>query len=169
MKRRGGSTIAATTTALSGSSESDDDVGSSSSCSSSNDDVDSPLARDVPASQNEQHVHQQEPAPSLQPARNLQQHTLVDRRRRSRGSSSSSSEDDNAASSAAGDSQLIRGPAVAHPIPRTNEARDARLKLPIVAEEQPLMDLVHHTTCVVLQVTRARTHWHAQRVAVAHA
>ena len=165
MKRRGGSTIAATTTALSGSSESDDDVGSS---SSSDDDVDPPLAHDVPASQNEQHVHQQEPAPSLQPARNLQQHTLADRRRRSRGSSSSSSEDDNAAPCAAGDSQLIRGPAVAHPIPRTNEARDARLKLPIVAEEQPLMDLVHHTTCVVLQVTRARTHWHAQRVVVAH-
>jgi hypothetical protein len=32
------------------------------------------------------------------------------------------------------------------------EAADARLKLPIVAEEQPLMDLVHHRTCVLLQV-----------------
>jgi hypothetical protein len=157
-KRRGGPTTAATTTALSGSSESDDDVGSSSSSSSSSssnhDDVDAPLAHDAPASQNEQHVDQQESSPPLHTARNLQHHALADRRRRSRGSSSSSSEDDNAASIAAGDSQLTRGPAVAHPIPRSNEARDARLKLPIVAEEQPLMDLVHHTTCVVLQVTR---------------
>ena len=39
-----------------------------------------------------------------------------------------------------------------HVTRHSSQAREARLKLPIVGEEQPLMDLVHHRTCVVLQV-----------------
>jgi hypothetical protein len=166
MRKRGSAAAAATTTALSGgsSSGSDDDGGSSSS--SAHDQADE-LADTHPTvittNISEGVAGQQVEAASAalsQPIRNPQRCSLGPRRRgssSSNSSSSSSSEDEDTAAPTAGDNQLIRGPTVAHPIPRSNEAREARLKLPIVAEEQPLMDLVHHRTCVVLQVTSADT------------
>jgi hypothetical protein len=161
-KRRGGAVVAATTTALSGSSssESDDDGDTGSSCSGSARDEANELEATQPIALPNGHVEGQVQlqvaavsASSSQTIRNLQRDTPALRRPNSN-SSSSSSEDEDAAASTAGNNQLNRGATVAHPIARSNEARDARLKLPIVAEEQPLMDLVHHRTCVVLQVHR---------------
>ena len=161
MKRRGGAVVAATTTALSGSSssESDDDGDTGSSCSGSARDEANELEATQPIALPNGHVEGQVQlqvaavsASSSQTLRNLQRDTPALRRPNS--NSSSSSEDEDAAAPTAGNNQLNRGATVAHPIARSNEARDARLKLPIVAEEQPLMDLVHHRTCVVLQVHR---------------
>jgi hypothetical protein len=162
VRKRGSAAAAATTTALSdgSSSGSDDDGGSTSSDHDQVDEPDGMHPTVFPASNSAQDDKQQVQAASatpLQPVQNLQRHSLGPRRRSGSSSSSggSSSEDEDTAVLTAGDNQLIRGPTVAHPIPRSNEAREARLKLPIVAEEQPLMDLVHHRTCVVLQVTPA--------------
>ena len=151
--------MVATTTALSGSGSSESDDGDSSSGGSAQDQVDisnelHPATVPGSHSRGEIEQHVAAPAPSTQTRRITQRHTLG-ARGRSSSSSSSDSENEDAAACAAGNNQLTRGVTVARPISRSNEAREARLKLPIVAEEQPLMDLVHHSTCVVLQVPSA--------------
>lgn len=156
-KRRGGTVACATTTALSSSSSSSE--GSDSDDSRSSGSGPSHAAPRVPSPPADEEQQQTAAAPPSNIPRSTLHKSLASRQRDLGGggkngssSSSSSSEDEDTTASAAGDSLLTRGPTVAHPIPRSNEARDARLKLPIVAEEQPLMDLVHHRTCVVLQV-----------------
>jgi ATP-dependent RNA helicase DHX37/DHR1 len=147
-------TVSAITTALSGSSSESDSADSSSDAgdvssgvqegpvtvaSSSNTLTNCVSAADEPA------------AALVAPAsQTLQKSSLVSSEARQR-CSSSSDEDENVTGAVAGGNRLTRGPVAPHPLPRSNEAREARLKLPIVAEEQPLMDLVHHNMCVVLQ------------------
>jgi hypothetical protein len=144
-KRRGGTVACATTTALSSSSSEGSD--SDYSCSSGS--APSHAAPPVPSPPADEEQQQTAAAPPSNIPRSTSHKSLASRQRdlgggggKNGSSSSSSSEDEDTNASAAGDSLLTRGPTVAHPIPRSNEARDARLKLPIVAEEQPLMDLV---------------------------
>jgi hypothetical protein len=147
-KRRGGTVACATTTALSSSSSSSEGSDSDYSCSSGS--APSPAAPPLPSPPADEEQRQTAAAPPSNIPRSTSHKSLASRQRDlggggkngSSSSSSSSSEDEDTNASAAGDSLLTRGPTVAHPIPRSNEARDARLKLPIVAEEQPLMDLV---------------------------
>jgi hypothetical protein len=164
-KRRGGTVASATTTALSSSSSSSSGGGSSSEGSDCDDSCSSgvPSHAAPPVTSPPLDAEQQAAAASSSHVSRSTLHKSLASRQRDLGggggkngssssSSSSSSEEEDTNAPAAGDSLLIRGPTVAHPIPRSMEAADARLKLPIVAEEQPLMDLVHHRTCVLLQV-----------------
>jgi hypothetical protein len=163
-KRVLGATASATTTALSGSSSSDsasEDEGSGSNDGSDGGAETCPgnPAPSAPSAVGSGCGSNESAAPCApSPVSRHPPNEFTVARKRSDCSSSSSgsgSEDDDASAAAARDSHLVRGPVVAHPIPRSNEAREARLKLPIVAEEQPLMDLVHHRTCVVLQASAA--------------